>query len=60
MSWDETLMCFLGGVSFACLVVSLTMASRYRDRSVLWTVLAAACASSGVTTLFWRLYDLAK
>lgn len=58
MSWDETLMCFLGGVSFACLVVSLVMANRYRDRSVFWTVLAAASASCGVTTFFWWLCDL--
>lgn len=59
MSWDETLMCFLGGVSLAILIVSLvTTASDYRDKSVFWYTLTAASASSGVTTFFWWLCDL--
>lgn len=58
MSWDETLMCFLGGVSLALLVVSLVMANRYRDRSVFWNTLTAASASGGVATFFWWLCNL--
>lgn len=58
MSWDQTLMCFLGGVSLALLVVSLVMTSRYRDRSVFWNTLTAASASSGVATFFWWLCNL--
>lgn len=58
MSWDQTLMCFLGGVSLALLVVSLVMASGYRDRSVFWNTLTAASASCGVTTFFWWLCNL--
>lgn len=58
MSWDQTLMCFLGGVSLALLIVSLVNASGYRDKSVFWNTFTAISASSGVTTFFWWLCDL--
>ena len=59
MSWDEILMCFLGGVNFALLVVSFIMAITHRDRFVFWNVFTAASASCGATTFFWWLRDLA-
>lgn len=57
MSWDETLMLFLGGGSLTLLIVSLVTASGYRDTSVFWNTLTAASASSGITTFFWWLCD---
>lgn len=58
MSWDETLMLFLGGGSLTLLIVSLVTACSYRDRSVFWNTLTAASASGGVASFFWWLCHL--
>lgn len=57
INWTLVLMCVLGGVSVAFLIVSFIMASSYRDRSVFWNVFTAASSSGGVATFFWWLCD---
>lgn len=58
INWTLVLMCVLGGVSVAFLIVSFIMAGEHRDRSVFWTLFTAASSSGGVATFFWWLCDL--